>query len=468
MTSGSFHIARALLDYEGEGPHDLPLRSGELVLVSQRDEVGWWVGVARGEVGLVPENFLQIYTEVTVGGGMDKVGMDKVGMDKVGMDKVGMDKSAEESSGGHGIGGAFVTQEQRTCTDESLMDLLGRQDASVVAAHAERLQRRLADVVAEAHGEWIARAEQEQQIRLLDTQLLEAREELSRRTHHAHTCTTHHAQLHERLGNARLRTARARHEHDLLRTRADDLRARIHAEADHRARMLHAHHARHELAHAQLHTQRRIHTDLHALRNDLLLELRRLRPNAPHPDIQPRRDLHQDHSPHQRSTSTLIHTHTPRSTHASTPRSTSASTPTLTATATATATATTPRSSHTVQSSGWAWSPEGQRHASDLLHAGLYQTQDQDQDEDQDEDEIPYVSQRDIQVVLRQSGHPVAPSSLEGSQFSPYPVGMRSASGAAALATPRSVASSASARLEGELYRAKYPHRTPKSPSTLH
>lgn len=52
--------ARALYDFDSTEANILPLREGELVLVTERRDDGWWGGVANGRSGFFPANYVEI------------------------------------------------------------------------------------------------------------------------------------------------------------------------------------------------------------------------------------------------------------------------------------------------------------------------------------------------------------------------------------------------------------------------
>lgn len=54
--------ARALYDFQQEGPNLLPLREGDLVLVTEQRDDGWWGGVLAGteRAGFFPANYVEI------------------------------------------------------------------------------------------------------------------------------------------------------------------------------------------------------------------------------------------------------------------------------------------------------------------------------------------------------------------------------------------------------------------------
>ena len=60
--------ARALYDFAGDGNNLLPLQEGELVLVTEQRDDGWWGGVANGRSGFFPANYVEITQNPEQGG----------------------------------------------------------------------------------------------------------------------------------------------------------------------------------------------------------------------------------------------------------------------------------------------------------------------------------------------------------------------------------------------------------------
>jgi myosin-1 len=51
---------RALFDYPGEGdPNQLPFRSGDIIIIHQKDPAGWWEGELNGRRGWIPANYVE-------------------------------------------------------------------------------------------------------------------------------------------------------------------------------------------------------------------------------------------------------------------------------------------------------------------------------------------------------------------------------------------------------------------------
>ncbi|OMJ17858.1 NAP1-binding protein 2 [Smittium culicis] len=52
--------ARALYDFEATNEYELSFSKGDFLILTKRQEEGWLVGYKGDEVGLVPENYIQM------------------------------------------------------------------------------------------------------------------------------------------------------------------------------------------------------------------------------------------------------------------------------------------------------------------------------------------------------------------------------------------------------------------------
>jgi predicted ferric reductase len=59
--------ARAIYNYEAQSTDEIPLREGEIIVVENRDESGWWTGRSQetGARGLFPKNYVVLVDKVT-------------------------------------------------------------------------------------------------------------------------------------------------------------------------------------------------------------------------------------------------------------------------------------------------------------------------------------------------------------------------------------------------------------------
>jgi len=51
---------RALYDFVPEEPNELPLKSGDVVVVLQKNENGWYGGERAGKLGFFPSSYVEI------------------------------------------------------------------------------------------------------------------------------------------------------------------------------------------------------------------------------------------------------------------------------------------------------------------------------------------------------------------------------------------------------------------------
>eukprot|EP01094_Clydonella_sp_ATCC50884_P012269 TRINITY_DN2226_c0_g1_i1.p1 TRINITY_DN2226_c0_g1~~TRINITY_DN2226_c0_g1_i1.p1 ORF type:complete len:512 (-),score=199.42 TRINITY_DN2226_c0_g1_i1:156-1691(-) len=58
-----FWEASALYDYEATNDTELSFNEGDVLVITERDESGWWFAELRGEAGFVPENYVSIIGE---------------------------------------------------------------------------------------------------------------------------------------------------------------------------------------------------------------------------------------------------------------------------------------------------------------------------------------------------------------------------------------------------------------------
>ena len=58
----SIKKARALFDYNAENNDELTFKKGEIIIVleTQVEDSGWWKGEINGNVGLFPDNFVEL------------------------------------------------------------------------------------------------------------------------------------------------------------------------------------------------------------------------------------------------------------------------------------------------------------------------------------------------------------------------------------------------------------------------
>jgi hypothetical protein len=52
-------MCRALYDYDAQDANELSFKAGDMIVVLQKDESGWWQGELRGRIGSAPSNFLE-------------------------------------------------------------------------------------------------------------------------------------------------------------------------------------------------------------------------------------------------------------------------------------------------------------------------------------------------------------------------------------------------------------------------
>lgn len=55
--------ARALYDFAGDGNNLLPLTTGDLIIVTEQRDDGWWGGVANGRTGFFPANYVEVVSD---------------------------------------------------------------------------------------------------------------------------------------------------------------------------------------------------------------------------------------------------------------------------------------------------------------------------------------------------------------------------------------------------------------------
>ena len=53
----SREIATALYDYESENPDDLCFSTGDVLIILEKSESGWWTGELNGKKGFVPATY---------------------------------------------------------------------------------------------------------------------------------------------------------------------------------------------------------------------------------------------------------------------------------------------------------------------------------------------------------------------------------------------------------------------------
>lgn len=49
----------ALYDFEAANPEELQLHEGDVIIVTKKDDSGWWEGSLNGKVGIFPANYVQ-------------------------------------------------------------------------------------------------------------------------------------------------------------------------------------------------------------------------------------------------------------------------------------------------------------------------------------------------------------------------------------------------------------------------
>ncbi|KAJ1657242.1 HOG (high osmolarity glycerol) pathway protein [Dispira simplex] len=52
-------VVRALYDFEAENPSELSFKEADLLYIQYKQCAGWFVGYLNGQVGLIPENYVQ-------------------------------------------------------------------------------------------------------------------------------------------------------------------------------------------------------------------------------------------------------------------------------------------------------------------------------------------------------------------------------------------------------------------------
>lgn len=58
-------LAKALCDYQGNGPGELTMKSGDMVGLRWRVDENWYYGDIKGNSGLVPSSMVQVLSEQT-------------------------------------------------------------------------------------------------------------------------------------------------------------------------------------------------------------------------------------------------------------------------------------------------------------------------------------------------------------------------------------------------------------------
>lgn len=51
--------AKALWDFPGGAPTDLPMRAGQIINVTRKVDANWWEGELDGKVGIFPVPYVQ-------------------------------------------------------------------------------------------------------------------------------------------------------------------------------------------------------------------------------------------------------------------------------------------------------------------------------------------------------------------------------------------------------------------------
>ncbi|KAJ2707878.1 HOG (high osmolarity glycerol) pathway protein [Coemansia sp. IMI 203386] len=59
-TSSAIGIARALYDFEAENPTELGFAENDILHISYKQCEGWFVGYKGNQVGLIPENYVEL------------------------------------------------------------------------------------------------------------------------------------------------------------------------------------------------------------------------------------------------------------------------------------------------------------------------------------------------------------------------------------------------------------------------
>lgn len=52
--------AKVTFDYEPENPDELKLTVGDILIVINKEEEGWWEGDLNGKTGMFPSNFVEL------------------------------------------------------------------------------------------------------------------------------------------------------------------------------------------------------------------------------------------------------------------------------------------------------------------------------------------------------------------------------------------------------------------------
>ena len=52
--------AKVTFDYEPENPDELKLTVGDILIVINKEEEGWWEGELKGKTGMFPSNFVEV------------------------------------------------------------------------------------------------------------------------------------------------------------------------------------------------------------------------------------------------------------------------------------------------------------------------------------------------------------------------------------------------------------------------
>ena len=52
--------AKVTFDYEPENPDELKLTVGDILIIINKEEEGWWEGDLNGKTGMFPSNFVEM------------------------------------------------------------------------------------------------------------------------------------------------------------------------------------------------------------------------------------------------------------------------------------------------------------------------------------------------------------------------------------------------------------------------
>lgn len=52
--------AKVTFDYQPENPDELKLTVGDILIVTNKEEEGWWEGDLNGKIGMFPTNFVEL------------------------------------------------------------------------------------------------------------------------------------------------------------------------------------------------------------------------------------------------------------------------------------------------------------------------------------------------------------------------------------------------------------------------